>query len=240
RLTRRWRRDARRRDRGRLPQAACWLGGTSRTSRLHPSGCRLAPRPPRQLDLHRPTGYALGRSFSMMSRTIRWFLLAAAALRIARSAFAVRPSLPITLPRSSSATRNSRVGTPSRTVSVTLTASGFRTRNRATYSTSSFIAATRRSGCRRRRRSTCGEARTLQYVRHRFGWPRTPCRPTLELLAHDSDARGIGRGIVRTELLDVSAVTREARVRDDDPVKRMLLRTMPRQSNRNGHFSGSS
>src|SRR5439155_18374811 len=168
------------------------------------------------------------------------FFLAAAALRIARSAFAVRPSLPITLPRSSSATRNSRVGIPSRTVSVTLTASGFRTRNRATYSTSSFIAGARSSGCRGRRGSTCGEARTLQHVLHRFGRPRTPRQPALELLAHDGDARGVGRGIVGAELLDVPAVTREARVRDDDPVKRVLLRAVARPSNRNGHFSGSS
>jgi hypothetical protein len=77
---------------------------------------------------------------STISRVTLMFFRAATALRIVRIDFAVRPCLPITLPKSSFATRNSSSVAASPRVSVTSTASGLLTSCRAKNRTSSFMA----------------------------------------------------------------------------------------------------
>src|SRR5436309_1453389 len=80
----------------------------------------------------------LGKVIGKQGRTARFFILVAFALRMVLSARAVRPCLPMTLPRSVWATRSSITVTRSPSTSVTFTCSGSSTSAFATYSTSSL------------------------------------------------------------------------------------------------------
>src|SRR5208282_3403939 len=103
---------------------------------------------PRKLQSRRKTNEArhaaaLASAFgdhSTISRVTLRFFRAATALRIVRIDFAVWPCLPITLPKSSFAARNSSSVAASPRVSVTSTASGLLTSCCAKNRTSSFMA----------------------------------------------------------------------------------------------------
>src|SRR6266540_223308 len=99
-----------------------------------------AVRPPKDADRQRVgivSVHGTRRGYSRISSTTRRRDLADAAERIVRSALAVRPCLPITLPRSSSATLSSNTSASGSDTSSTSTSSGLSTRPRARKSTSS-------------------------------------------------------------------------------------------------------
>src|SRR5262249_20489597 len=77
--------------------------------------------------------------YSRISSTNRFFTFIPAALKIVLIALAVRPCLPMTLPRSCCATLSSKTVVASPSTSLTTTASGLSTSAVAMISTSSFI-----------------------------------------------------------------------------------------------------
>src|SRR5262249_21367647 len=101
---------------------------TQRLEALRPIGegrhPHLAIEPMRPADLADRDESAIQHGYSTISSTARFFSFVALALRIVRSARAVRPCLPMTLPRSFWATRSSITITRSPSTSVTLTCSG--------------------------------------------------------------------------------------------------------------------
>ena len=153
----------------------------------------------------------------------------AAEATSARSAAAVRPCLPMTLPRSSGATYSSTSVVPLCSLSTTRTSSGRSVSARARTSTTALhagVAGPRAhftAGCRfgsRLRIEVPGDQRADRVRRL-----RALLQPVVDALPVDVDEGRLGARIVVTEDLDEAAVARGARIGDDDAEERTLLRT---------------
>src|SRR3990170_3156029 len=145
-----------------------------------------------------------------------------------RSAFATLPLRPITLPMSPSATCSSMIVPSSSRTSSTRTASGSSTSERATYSTSSFapIAALLPGG---------QHARHLEQPLDGVGRLGALREPRLRALDVDLELDGLRPRVVVPDRLDRATVARVAGIRDDDTVRRLLLRPDAREPDPNGH-----
>src|SRR3954469_20661600 len=127
-----------------------------------------------------------------------------------RSARAIRPCRPITLPTSASATCRRRTSEPSSpSTSSTRTPPGSSTSRRARSASSSPI--------------ELGDALRLEQLRDRGRRLRALAEPLLDLRLVELDQRGLGLGVVASDDLDELAVARRARVGRDDAVDRVLL-----------------
>src|ERR671934_3135799 len=142
----------------------------------------------------------------MISSRTRLSERAAEARTTLRSARAIRPWRPITLPTSSLATCSWRTVAPSRSTSSTRTASGSSTRPRARYSTIST------------------KVLRFQQPRDRLARLRAFRQPVAHLLLVELDRRGVGLRVVAPDDLEELAVARRARVGGHDPVDGVLLR----------------
>src|SRR6266550_3232576 len=160
------------------------------------------------------------RRYSRISSTTRWCDRAPLARTIARSARAIRPWRPITLPTSAFATRSWRTVAPSRSTSSTSTASGSSTSCRARCASSSAI-----------------DVRLFEQPRDRVRRRRALRQPLLDLLLVEVDRRRVGLRVVAAHDLDELAVARRARVGHDHPVDRVLLRPDAGQTHPNCHLS---
>src|SRR5262249_44901181 len=150
--------------------------------------------------------------YSTISSTARFFSFLALALRIVLSARAVRPCLPMTLPRSFWATRSSITITRSPSTSVTLTCSGSSTSAFATYSMRSL---NNHSHCSCFRQLHSAPLRPgLRGLRdqllHRIRGLRPLGDPRLGFLAIDGDLRRIRDRVVVSDHFDEPSVTRRA------------------------------
>src|SRR5919198_360855 len=133
---------------------------------------------------------------------------------------AIRPWRPITLPTSSFATRSMRTVAPSRCTSSTSTASGSSTRCRARWASSSAT-----------------DVRLLEQPRDGVRGCRALREPFLDLVLVEVDRRRLGLRVVAPDDLDEPSVARRARVRDDDPVDRVLLRPHAGQPHPYSHLT---
>src|SRR6266536_1860602 len=147
----------------------------------------------------------------MISSRTRLCRRPAAARTSWRSARAILPCLPITLPTSSFATNSLSTTTSSRSSRSTLTASGWSTSRRASTSSSS------------------ANVLDLEQAPHRLRRLRALVQPRLHLLLVQLDRRGVGLRVVPPDDLDELAVARRARIGRDDAVDRVLLRPDARQ-----------
>src|SRR5512143_320812 len=137
-----------------------------------------------------------------------------------RSARAMRPCLPMTLPTSSGATWRWKTIESSRSSVSTRTASGSSTSPRASHSRSSAI-----------------DAGGLDEPRDRIRRPGALRHPVLDLRLVEVDRGRVGLRVVAPDDLDEASVARRAGVRDDDPVDRVLLRPDARQPDLHCHLS---
>src|SRR3984957_1892314 len=166
----------------------------------------------------------------MISSTTLRLVRDATALRIVRIDFAVRPCLPITRPRSSFATRNSRIEAVSPWVSLTSTASGLLTNCCARNSTSSLMA-----GSPKGSGGLCGAGRLLNQLPHGVARFSSRLQPLLSLSGFQCYFRRIERGVVSSNLIDVTAVAGRPRIGNDDTVEGPFLGAMPAQSDNQSH-----
>src|SRR5690349_12322961 len=130
----------------------------------------------------------------------------------------MRPPLPITLPRSASATCSSSSTSPlSRSERSTRTSSGESTSWRARYSSSSSIGA----------ELDAGDLEQLLDGRRGLRALRDPVACAIGV---DLDQRRLELRVVAADLLQGAAVTWGARIGHDDPVDRVLVRAVPREA----------
>src|SRR5262245_3031403 len=158
--------------------------------------------------------------YSRISSTTRRCDLAPLARTIARSARAILPWRPITFPTSAFATRSWRTVAPSRCTSSTSTASGSSTSRRARCASSSAT-----------------DVGLLEQPCDRVRGRRALRQPRLDLLLVEVDRRRVGLRVVAAHDLDELAVSRRARVGNDHPVDRVLLRPDTGQAHANCHLS---
>src|SRR5436309_2606670 len=158
--------------------------------------------------------------YSTISIEMRRCSRAAPARTTVRSARAIRPPRPITLPTSSGATWSRSASSPSRSSVSTRTASGSSTSRRASSSRSSAVA----------------EPLDLEELRDRVGRLSALAEPVLDLVLVELDRRRLGLGVVAPDDLDEPAVARRARIGHHDAVDRVLLRAHPRQSHSHCHL----
>src|SRR5205814_7456808 len=144
------------------------------------------------------------------STRTRWLERAALARTIVRSARAIRPWRPITLPTSSFATWSCSTSAPSRSTSSTRTASGSSTSLRASSASSS------------------ANVLDLEQSLDGLRGLRALGEPVLDPLLVELDRRRVGLRVVAPDYLDELAVARRARVGGDDAEHRVLLRPDPR------------
>src|SRR5579864_1780413 len=173
-----------------------------------------------------------------------------AAPRIVRMDFAVRPCLPITLPRSLCATRSSStVASPSST-GVTLTSAGVSTSAWAICSTKARISpavsaispsfSSQLLGpydfCSRRPepalsgRGTCRGWRFGEQTAYRIGKLRTLGNPVVDAIAFQINGRGVGAGVIQPHHFHFTAVARPLLLNHHHAIIRLFARTNARQS----------
>src|SRR5580692_1187095 len=164
-----------------------------------------------------------------MSRCARRPSLVETAVRIVRIDCAVRPSLPMTLPMSSLATRNSMRLLLSPAISVTTTWSG--------WSTSSIAMVWIRSlrGIGLLRQSGLELRQTLQEAIHRLRRRRSVLAPVLQPLTLHGEKAGILRRVVGADVLQKATATRAPVIGHDEAVKRALLRARSGKTDMDSH-----
>src|SRR5919109_3797759 len=146
-----------------------------------------------------------------------------AALATVRIAFATRPPLPISRPRSSGPTVTSSTRSPFSSTSSTWTESGSSTSARARNSTRSRIRWSRADHL------APGGLDALGTQKARDG-PRRPGpvgEPVAGALRVDHDRGRVGLRVVVADRLDRAAVARRTPIGDDDAPDRVLPRTHP-------------
>src|SRR6266516_2151272 len=158
---------------------------------------------------------------SRMSRMVRRRLFCPAAARRVRSARAVRPCRPITLPGSFGATSSSMMVWSPRSYARVLTASASSTSDLATNSMSSFTLL--RFGLLQDR---LDGGRNLGALGN----------PVVDARAVDLDVRRILLGVVVADLLDRRRARGLQRVGDDDPVEGGVSRAAAAQANLQHEF----
>src|SRR2546426_1844170 len=173
-----------------------------------------------------------GTRYSTISSTARLCSFVALALRIVRNARAVRPCLPMTLPRSVWATRSSITVTRSPATSVTFTFSGSSTSAFATYSISSFNHHSHCSCLQQLRRPLRPGLRgQCDQFLHGVGGLRPLGDPRPRLLAIDGHLRRVrDRGVVADDL-DEAPLARRPRGGHDHAVARPPARAFTSPSN---------
>src|SRR5690606_11996430 len=136
------------------------------------------------------------------------------------------PSLPITLPMSSGATRSSTVTPPSSSTSSTSTASGSSTSASAMVAIRSLSAISALSG------GSLGGV--LEQTRHRERHLSAHALPVGDTRQVERQALG-GVGIERADLLDEATVTAAAVIGNDHSVEGALCGTVPGEADMNCH-----
>src|SRR6266540_3685402 len=165
--------------------------------RLH---LHLAAHPVHTQDL--PDGDQLALGYSRISNTHRFPNLVPAAFRIVRIDRAVRPCLPITLPRSSWATRSSMIVVFSPSVSRTDTSSGLSTRAFAMSSISALSSSIAAPPPRQR----CGRQDVVYALADAaFSCLRTPARCSRVWTVTDGWAPFLSHSITRSCLIATAA-----------------------------------
>src|ERR1700722_4773447 len=178
-----------------------------------------------------------------MSRCGRRPSFVETAVRIVRMDCAVRPSLPMTLPTSSFATRSSIRLLCSPAISVTTTWSGWSTSSIAIVWISSLSAiAENLAVCERARgmKSSLGcgglELRqALEQTIDRLRRGRAVLTPVLQAVMLDDELAGILRRVVGTDVLEETPAPRAPLIGDNETVKRLLLGARAGETNMNGH-----
>src|SRR5262245_62167832 len=146
------------------------------------------------LEGHNYSGSAISTSTRRPSR-------AALARTSVRSARAIRPWRPITLPTSSAATWSTRTSAPSRSSVSTRTASGSSTSSRARNASSSAISAL--------------DAGDLDQPRYGLGGLSALAEPVPDLRLVELDRRGLGLRVVAAHDLEEPSVARPTRIGGD-------------------------
>src|SRR5262245_1637713 len=117
-----------------------------------------------------------------------------------RKALAVRPCLPMTLPRSAGSTWSSITIPEERCPSETTTASGCSTI--ALTSTSTIVPTPASASDIRLSPSALADSRPLEQLAHRIGGVRSLPEPEIGPLHVQRNLRGLGLGIVMAQALD--------------------------------------
>src|SRR5688500_18546562 len=169
-----------------------------------------------------------------MSTEIRRSSRAPAARAMVRIDLATRPSLPMTRPRSPSATLISRISSSPSSNSSTSTASGSSTIARTRYSTRSVAGEAMLSSART---LGAGDADALgpKQAGDRGARLSAMVDPVLRALLVKDDGRRLGLRVVVADRLDRAAVARRSLVGYDNAPDGVLARTHPSQSDSDGH-----